>query len=67
MSYSKAHEAYQHDPFYRQAVDCMMNMIVQLHASPSEVREMATFACILFEETNARPKYIMDKLERKEG
>jgi hypothetical protein len=65
MNYDKARRAYQHDPFYHQAVDCMMNMIIQLHASPAEVREMAMFACILFEETNARPQYMVCEKETK--
>ena len=42
-------EKYNHDPQYRQIVDLFENMLHQANFTPSEIREMAMFACIRYE------------------
>lgn len=43
-------EKYQHDVHYHTAVDSMVNLIHQCKYTPSELREMAILASIIYEE-----------------
>ena len=43
-------EKYQHDPQYHAMVDMMVNTIHQCKSTPSELREMAMLASIIYEE-----------------
>ena len=47
-------DKYMRDPMYRQLVDFMVKAIDHYKYSPSEMREAAIFACILYEERNIR-------------
>lgn len=40
---------YQNDVNFKSTVDMMMHVIMNLHLSPSEVREAAMFACFRME------------------
>lgn len=42
-------EKYQNDPYYRQMVDQLEHYLVMAQTTPSELREMVTFACIQYE------------------
>jgi hypothetical protein len=46
---SKQDERYRNDSQYRMFVDHLETLIHQLHFSPSEIREMAMYACLRFE------------------
>lgn len=52
----KARLAYHNDPVYRNMVDTMINLIISLDLSPSEIRQAAMFACYLVEER--KPIYL---------
>jgi hypothetical protein len=43
-------EKYQNDSKYRRLVDAIEGLIHQAEFTPSEAREAAMFACILYEE-----------------
>lgn len=43
-------EKYYSDPHYHQLVDVMVSMIVQAKYTPSEMREAAILASIIYEE-----------------
>ena len=45
-----AREKYLHDPEYHRLVDHMVKMIIDLHFTPSEMREAAMLASIIYEE-----------------
>jgi hypothetical protein len=61
MNYEKAKEAYLNDPLYKNMVDCLYRMINELQLSPSEIREAAMLACIMFEERKTNPSTILEK------
>jgi hypothetical protein len=46
---SKQDERYRNDSQYRMFVDHLEDLILHLHFSPSEIREMAMYACLRFE------------------
>lgn len=50
-----AHERYQNDPVFRNLVMSFMVAIENADFTPSEIREAAMFAQILYEETHIRP------------
>lgn len=43
-------ERYRHDLQFRALLDWLQSMVLKLELTPSEIREAATFACILIEE-----------------
>lgn len=53
-----ARERYQKDPEFHQLVDMMQAMIHRAQFSPSEIREAALLACVIYEETQARSVYM---------
>jgi hypothetical protein len=48
-------EKYIHDDRYHALVDSLYNAIRQAQFTPSEVREAAILACIIYEETRVIP------------
>jgi len=46
---------YQNDVMYHNLVDTLLNVIIECHLTPSEVREAAVLACILYEEKRTEP------------
>lgn len=53
-------EKYYHDPHYRAFVDTLVSYIHQAKYTPSEVREAAILACIIYEENNIHKHLIKD-------
>jgi hypothetical protein len=47
-------QKYQHDPQYRQLVQAMLAQVHEAQFTPSEIREAAILACIMYEETRIR-------------
>lgn len=47
-------EKYQHDPNYRVLVDTLCAHIHACNFTPSEIRQAALLACILYEEQKIR-------------
>ena len=63
-------EKYENDAQYRVLVDLMVTQIETCQYTPSEMREAAVLACILYEQTRLKmiaiprlPKEITDKLD----
>ena len=48
-------ERYQKDPLFASMVDTMMAFIEQGNTTPTEIREAAMLAQIMYEERNLRP------------
>jgi hypothetical protein len=46
---------YQTDPVFHRLVDVLYNAINTMQLSPSEIRDAAMFAAIMFEERHIRP------------
>ena len=44
-------EKYQNDPTYKSLVDALVQHIMAARVTPSEVREAALLACIIYEES----------------
>lgn len=64
-------EKYYSDPHYHQLVDVMVGMITQAKYTPSEMREAAILASIIYEErlgprTVVLPKEVVKWLDSKE-
>jgi len=55
-------EKYRNDPEYHLMVDTMVELIIQCRFTPSEMREMATFASILYERRYAKPSPLTSEL-----
>ena len=53
-----ATERYRNDAAFRNLVDMMRAAIENAEFTPSEIREAAMLAQILYEETNLRPRFI---------
>jgi hypothetical protein len=64
MPFDRARERYMHDPQFRALVDSLQASALRLELTPSEIREAATFACILIEEWTARPIRYSDEQRR---
>lgn len=58
MNLDKAREAFTHDPQYHTLVELLVQQIETLQMTPSEVREVAMFACIIVEERRKWPTMI---------
>lgn len=59
-------ERYQQDPYFHQLVKMLRNCIEQAQFTPTEIREAAMLAQILYEETHVRPIiFTKDDLEKK--
>lgn len=52
-----ARERYLKDAEFHQLVDMMRAMIHRVQFSPSEIREAALLACVIYEETQTRSVY----------
>jgi hypothetical protein len=50
MPLDRARERYLLDLQFRTLVDSLQALVLQLELTPSEIREAATFACLLIEE-----------------
>lgn len=59
MNYHKCQEAYHNDTTFHSLVDALIGLIEKLEMTPSEIREAATFAAILFEQTRCCPTYVV--------
>jgi len=55
-------EKYVHDTYYHQMVDMMVGMIHECKFTPSELREAATLASIIYEEQQVTPKLLYKEL-----
>ncbi len=70
--FDRTTERYDNDVAFRSIVDMMQSIMLQLHLTPSEVREAAMFACILVERRKMYGSIVITKseleswLERKE-
>lgn len=58
MSRTPATERYRNDATFRALVDMMRAAIERAEFTPSEIREAAMLAQILYEETNLRPRFV---------
>jgi len=56
-------EKYLHDNHYKVLVDLMVAQIEQCNYTPSEMREAAILASIIYEEHHIRPIAINPKIE----
>lgn len=63
MNLDKAREAYRNDPQYHQLVDVLVNQVETLGMTPSEIREVAMFACLILEERREHPLMMIDFAE----
>ena len=54
----KVHDRYYHDPHFRHLVDALYATVVDAQFTPTEIREAAMFAQILYEELTLRPLLI---------
>ncbi len=50
-----AQEKYENDPDYHMLVETLYAWIVKHRYTPSELREAAMFASIMYEQNNVRP------------
>ncbi len=48
-------EKYQNDVAYKTFVDMLVDVIIKCQYTPSEIREMSLFACILYEQHHTKP------------
>ena len=48
-------EKYQNDVAYKTFVDMLVDAIIKCQYTPSEIREMSLFACILYERYHTKP------------
>ena len=51
-------DKYQNDPAYKMLVDTLVSQIVECKYTPSELREAALLASIIYEEMTIRPLFI---------
>ncbi len=51
-------DKYQNDPAYKMLVDILVNQIVECKYTPSELREAALLASIIYEEITIKPMFI---------
>jgi len=57
-------DKYQHDPHFKSLVDIMVSNIQAFHFTPSEMREAAMLASIIYEEHNiSRMKFVEPDIE----
>lgn len=54
-------ERYQQDAHFRQLVDLLYSTIDNAHFSPTEIREAAMLAHILYEERRIKPMIVTDE------
>ena len=47
---------YEQDPFFHQLVDMLHSQIVEARFTPTEIREAAMLAQIMYEELNPNPR-----------
>ena len=68
---SSPRSKYYNDPHYHQLVDVMVNMIVQAQYTPSEMREAAILASIIYQERHTKswsmPEEVISWLEKREA
>ena len=63
MYRSDVHKRYQTDPAFRNLVDLFHNYIREANFTPTEIREAAMLAQIMYEELTLRPM-ILDDIRR---
>jgi hypothetical protein len=61
-AYLKSEDRYHSDPRYRTIVDVLTHALLSLELTPTEMREMAAYACIRFEQHRLRPTIIPSKV-----
>jgi hypothetical protein len=59
-------DRYQQDPMFHTMVDMMFNMICEKKYTPTEMREAAMLASIMFEQHYARPPLRMQPMKSYE-
>lgn len=68
---SSPRSKYYNDPHYHQLVDVMVHMIMQAKYTPSEMREAAVLASIIYQESQSiscvMPKEVISWLNKKEA
>jgi hypothetical protein len=64
---SSIYERYERDPHFRTLVDHMTSCIEQLKTTPTEVREAAMLAQIMFEQRNPRRVFRIEDLRGMPG
>lgn len=57
------HDRYQHDTVFRQLVDTMFMFIQAGNTTPTEVREAAMLAQIMYEERKPKLRMTTDQIE----
>lgn len=57
-------EKYANDAVYRQLVDCMVAHIEAANYTPSEMREAAVLACIIYEQHHIKLPFIEPKVNK---
>jgi hypothetical protein len=58
VTYEKCGEAYQNNPQFKALVDMLVNAIEELQYTPGEVKAIAIFAAVLFEQRHPFPRPI---------
>lgn len=58
-------DKYMNDNAYSAYVDCMVGMIIQCHFTPSELREMALLASILYEEKQIQQVHCLNEKKKQ--
>ena len=53
-----ASERYRNDPLFKRVVDSLYSLIDAAEMTPTEIREAAMLAQIIWEERNARRRFI---------
>lgn len=57
-AFLRAEDRYSSDPRYRSIVDVLTHAMLALEVTPTEVREMAVYACVRLEHHRLRPTFI---------
>ena len=57
---------YEYDPKYHSLVDTLVNAIITTEFTPSEIREAAILACIIYEEQYVKRyvKYVPEDVDK---
>lgn len=58
MIYEKMNQRYHHDPEIATVVHALMNLLERAQLTPAELREVAMYAAVRFEQTRLRPIFM---------